>query len=585
MSNDTAQRNSKPLIGLSASAGIGFGTAVVLERPDLTISARETVDPSSEQGRLHHAFQTAAAELARLTDQAKSELGQELAHILRSQQTLAEDESMLEEVAAEIIEHLVSAEEATRRVFERYHNLFEELADDAYNKQRVADLDDVGDRILRTLLGVETVDLTAVAAGSVIVASDLSPSETATMPRDHVSAIVTEHGGITSHVAILAKGLGIPAAVGVAGATGAVASGQTVALDASEPETARFYVAPDKRQTEDLERKRTDLAERQKEIQKSAGLPSETTDGRLVTLSANIGSRADVEEARKRGAESVGLYRTEFLFMQGRVLPDEETQYRAYREAAEAFSPGMVIFRTLDVGGDKDLPALEMPAEENPFLGRRAIRISLARPELLLAQLRAVLRASAWGTVKLMFPMVSSLGEIRKLTSYVNEAKESLDRDGFDFDGKMETGIMVEVPSAVLMAPEFAKEVDFFSIGTNDLTQYLLAADRLNEGVREYYASFHPALFRAIQRVVEAAHREESWVGVCGELGGNPLALPILLGLGVDELSMAPSHIAQARHLIRSSSLAEAEQLSSAVLRCETDQDVLQLARSFANRR
>ncbi|MFW6339025.1 MAG: phosphoenolpyruvate--protein phosphotransferase [Alkalispirochaetaceae bacterium] len=568
--------------GVSASPGMAHGKAVVYLPQDLSFQPHSVTDTRAEADRLSNAVESAIDELVRLKERVLKEMGEEFAHIFRSQQTILEDDSIIGEVKEKIAEEKWCAEEAVRQVFTAYLEMFEELGDDDYNKARMADLEDVHKRLLRNLLGKAEVDLSDLADRTVIVAQELYPSDTAVMNTDQVCGMITERGGITSHVAILAKNLGVPAAVAVPDATKAISENDEIYLDATDPDEARVYINPDGTRLRRLEEERRRHEERRKVLTEEKKLEPVTPDGRRITVSVNIGSVEEIESARANGAKSVGLFRSEFLFMKGKILPDEEKQFEAYKRAVEAFPEGFVILRTLDIGGDKPVESISIPEEENPFLGYRAVRISLAKPALFKQQLRAALRASVFGTLKVMFPMVSGPNEVNSILRVLNEVRRELDNEGVSYDPEMEVGIMVEIPSAVFMADELLEGIDFMSIGTNDLTQYLLAADRMNENIREYYQPFHPAVFRAIARVVDAAHARGKWVGVCGELGGMPLAMPALLGLGVDELSMSPQTVPEAIHTIRHVRYESARELAGRLLRMSEEPEIKELLRKAA---
>jgi phosphotransferase system enzyme I (PtsI) len=423
------------------------------------------------------------------------------------------------------------------------------------------------------------MNLSAMPSGSIVVARELFPSDTAIMDTEKVAGLITEAGGATSHVAILANNLGIPAAVGVGGAMDAIRNNDIVVMDTSGSEDARVYVNPKDALLRELNRKQAVIEKHKARVLAEIDKPSVTRDGRAIRLSANVGSTGELKPARAAGAGSIGLYRTEFLFMNSPALPAEEEQYRAYRAVAEAFTDGFVIIRTLDLGGDKNLPALPLPKEDNPSLGNRALRLTLSRPELFLAQLRAILRAGVHGNLKVMFPMVSGVRDLDAAMGFLDEARSQLDRIGEPYDRCMEIGIMVEIPSAVWSAEALARRVSFFSIGTNDLTQYLLAADRLNSGVSDYYRIFDPSVFRSVRQVVEAAESHGRWVGVCGELAGNPLATALLVGLGITELSMSPRALGEASWIIRNLEWSGAKILAERVLEMDTDDEIRALLR------
>ncbi|TVQ26960.1 MAG: phosphoenolpyruvate--protein phosphotransferase [Spirochaetaceae bacterium] len=560
--------------GATASPGIASGTAARYEQPDLQFVPADPVSVEAEVQRLKNAASSAVNELTALQEAVRGRLGDDFAHIFRSQQTIAEDDAILAEVIEVISETSVSAETALTRVFDAYASMFNELADDDYNKSRGADIHDVYRRILRCLLGVPEISLSSMEPGSIVIAEDLLPSDTATMDTEHILALVTERGGPTSHVAILSRNLGIPAAVAVQGVLDGVQNGDDLVLDATDPGHAFLVVNPDDAKQSELLQRAETYRFRQERSAAYVGRQPVTVDGHEIEFSVNIGSTAELGPAREAGARSVGLYRSEFLFLNASRLPDEEEQFEAYRAAVKRFSDGYVVVRTLDIGGDKQIAGLPLPAEDNPFLGNRGLRLCLSRPDLFRTQIRAVLRASAFGDLRLMFPMVAGLNELDEAMQIISEERESLDSLGTAYNPTMQIGVMIEVPSAVLLADELAKRVDFFSIGTNDLTQYLLAADRLNERVARYYRKFDPAVFRAILQVVQAAHRHECWVGICGELGGDPRAVPALMGLGVDELSMSKGALAEATYAICTSDYGAAQGLADRVIRAETDAEI-----------
>lgn len=572
------------LYGISASAGLSEGRSVAYFEPDLDIKSRPVKDIGEEEARLLGALNASISELVEIKERMRSGAGDEFAHIFRSQQTIVEDETLVGEIRETILSQEVSAEQAVKLVFESYIALFDELGDDDYNKARVADLSDVYRRVLKQLLGVESRDLTRLPAGSIVVSEDLLPSDTAMMDRTCVAGFVTSRGGMTSHVAILAKSLGIPAVVGVERALERIPDGSRVFIDSRSSSGAEVYVEPDKETVSRLHDEKSRYDNYVKELEQEKELEPLTQDGRSVVVSGNLGSDSELGEAVQHGLSSIGLFRTEFLFLKSSSLPSEDKQFNAYRSVAKGVAPGMVIFRTLDVGGDKPITYMNLPEEKNPFLGVRAIRISLKDVESFKVQLRAILRSSVHGNVKVMFPMVSGLNEVRRLKEIVTAVEEELRAEEVHYDDRMEVGIMVEIPSAVLMADDLAKEVDFMSIGTNDLTQYLLAADRMNENVRDYYEPFHPAVFRSIKQVTNAMHGEDKWVGVCGELGGMAEVIPVLVGLGVDELSMTPQLIPEAIHTIRGTMFKDAVGLAEQVLEQNDAADIRRLLTEYWQR-
>ena len=562
------------LEGLTASGGISRGVGVVFVRPSFPYYSGCVGDPKEERERFLYAVEASVVELVALQDKTRQVFGEEYAHIFRSQQTIIEDAELLTDVARHIGERRVCAESAMQSVFDLYRQAFHELDDGEYNKDRLVDINDVHTRLLRNLLGMPEVNLMDVPPSTVVVAQELYPSDTALMDTTRVVAIVTERGGIASHVAILAKNLGIPAVVKATGAVSRIEDNDTVIVDASYGSKALVYVNPDTETERQLERQEELVARHRKLVAPYRTLRAITTDGVPITLSANVGSTAELIPAQKAGSTSIGLYRSEFLFLNSPKLPDEETQYRAYRRAVELFHEGFVVIRTLDAGGDKQVPAIPIAREDNPFLGQRGIRLSLARPELLRTQLKAILRASAHGPIKLMFPLIGGVVDLERALSVLEEEKAGLRERGVGFDERMEVGIAIEVPSAVWVAEALARRVDFFSVGTNDLTQYLMAADRLNSEIEEYYRSFDPSVFRAIRAIVVAAQRHSCWVGVCGELGGDPVAIPALVGLGVTELSMSPPLLSEATWLIRHSSMEENERVARTVLSLDSHREI-----------
>lgn len=577
-------RRQVELSGTVASPGIASGRVFIYTTPDLSYEERGAQDIGHELERLQTAIIEAIAELAQLKERTRDSLGEEFAHIFRSQQTIAEDESILGEVEEQIRETEICAEAAVDRVYGAYRAMFDELGDGDYNKARAADLEDVHKRILRRLLGLPERDLSAIHDGAIVVAHDLVPSDTALLDPARVRAIVTEAGGPSSHVAILAKTMAIPGAVTVKKLLESIGEGDELFLDTTG-EVARIVINPSRELRFDFEETERRYRNRQSKIERYRGLPPETPDGMKIVLSANVGSSTDLAPARDAGAASVGLYRSEFLFLHAGALPDEQRQYDAYRQAAETFTDGFVIVRTLDVGGDKQVPSLPLPEEVNPFLGKRALRLSLDRPDLFRTQLRAILRASNHGNMKIMFPMVGGVPELDAALALLEEAKTELLQTGESFDPDLEVGIMIEVPSAVWVADALAKRVSFFSIGTNDLTQYLLAADRLNGGVQEYYRVYDPSVFRAIAEVCTAARRNKRWVGVCGELGGDPRAIPALIGLGVTELSMNAQAHAEATWVVRSTPLSEAKALAERVLSLDSHTQIHALLGEYQSER
>lgn len=565
--------SERVLRGVAAAAGAVVGPAFVYREGQPEVAAQPAGTPDEERARYEAARSRAEAELNQLAERADEQARE----ILTAHQLMLQDPE-LQNLVEEGIQAGQPAEAAVRAAVEQFAGMLEAL-DDEYLRERAADVRDVGRRLVAALTG-RTVGI-VLRQPAVVVARDLAPTDTIGIDRDLLLGIVTEQGGPTSHTSILARSWGIPAVVAAAGVLDAAADGMTVALDGDtgevvlDPgaETRSRYEAAMARAREQAERDRAE-----------ASLPAETPDGVRVELAANAGSPAEVAFAMEKGAEGVGLLRSEFLFMGRESAPTEEEQYQAYAEALQNANGQRVIIRTLDIGGDKDVPYLGLPKEENPFLGVRALRLCFRRPELFRTQLRALLRASVHGRLAIMFPMVNGLADLRRAREALAEARRSLEAEGHRVADQYEVGIMVEIPSAALLADHLAPEVDFFSIGTNDLVQYTLAVDRGNPELAEMYQPYHPAVLRLIDRVVQAAHAAGKWVGVCGEMGGLPEGALLLLGLGVDELSMAPALLPRIRRLVRSTPAAEARALAQQCLTAGTPEEVLALVEPVVRR-
>lgn len=565
--------SERVLRGVAAAAGAVVGPAFVYREGQPEVAAQPAGTPDEERARYEAARSRAEAELNQLAERADEQARE----ILTAHQLMLQDPE-LQNLVEEGIQAGQPAEAAVRAAVEQFAGMLEAL-DDEYLRERAADVRDVGRRLVAALTG-RTVGI-VLRQPAVVVARDLAPTDTIGIDRDLLLGIVTEQGGPTSHTSILARSWGIPAVVAAAGVLDAADDGMTVALDGDtgevvlDPgaETRSRYEAAMARAREQAERDRAE-----------ASLPAETPDGVRVELAANAGSPAEVAFAMEKGAEGVGLLRSEFLFMGRESAPTEEEQYQAYAEALQNANGQRVIIRTLDIGGDKDVPYLGLPKEENPFLGVRALRLCFRRPELFRTQLRALLRASVHGRLAIMFPMVNGLADLRRAREALAEARRSLEAEGHRVADQYEVGIMVEIPSAALLADHLAPEVDFFSIGTNDLVQYTLAVDRGNPELAEMYQPYHPAVLRLIDRVVQAAHAAGKWVGVCGEMGGLPEGALLLLGLGVDELSMAPALLPRIRRLVRSTPAAEARALAQQCLTVGTPEEVLALVEPVVRR-
>lgn len=569
-----ASREDGALQGIPASPGVAVGPAA-LYRPRLPeVVARQVDAPAEEWRRLQEAVDTARLEIDALHRRATSQVGQSEAAIFEAHLLFLEDPTTLEATRELIFGESLNAEAAWQRETAALAAAYAGMEDE-YMQARAADIEDVGQRVLRRLMGVEPPSLD-FAEPSILIAADLTPSDTARLDPRRVLAICTELGGATAHSAILARALGIPAVVGLGHNVWQVGDGQPIAVDG---DGGVLWPEPDAAQLKAFAARRDAWQEAQRQAKVAGQAAAVTRDGVAVEIAANIGSPNDVGAALEYGAEGVGLFRTEFLFMDREQAPTEEEQYEAYLRAARQMGDRPLVIRTLDVGGDKPLPYLDLGEEANPFLGWRAIRFCLQRPDIFLPQLRAILRASCDRStplnVKIMFPMVGTVTELRAAKEMLDEARRQLRGEGTDFNEAMEVGIMIEVPSAVAVADQLAREVDFFSIGTNDLTQYVMAADRGNARVAALASALQPAVLRNVRDAAEAAHAAGIWIGMCGELAGNPLATPVLLGLGLDELSMSAPAIPAVKEAVRGLTMADARRIAGEVLACDSVEAVL----------
>lgn len=561
------------LQGVAAASGVAVGPALVYREGQPETAARQAATPDEELARYAAACRRAEEELDALAGRADAQARD----ILTAHQLMLQDPELHNLVEAAIREGQ-PAEAAVRTAVEQFAGMLEAL-DDEYLRERAADVRDVGRRLVAALTG-RTVGI-VLREPAVVVARDLAPTDTIGLDRSLLLGIVTEQGGPTSHTTILARSWGIPAVVATPGVLDAAVDGMTVALDGDTGEVVLDPAAETRSRYEAALARAREQAERDRA---EALLPAETPDGVRVELAANAGSPAEVAFAMEKGAEGVGLLRSEFLFMGRDAAPTEEEQFQAYAEALRNAGGKRVIIRTLDIGGDKDVPYLGLAKEENPFLGVRALRLCFQRPELFRTQLRALLRASVHGRLAIMFPMVSGLADLRRAQEALAEARRSLEAEGHPVADDYEVGIMVEIPSAALLADHLAPEVDFFSIGTNDLVQYTLAVDRGNPELADMYQPWHPAVLRLIDQVVKAAHAAGKWVGVCGEMGGLPEGALLLLGLGVDELSMSPALLPRIRRLVRATPAEEARALAQRCLSLGTPEEVLALVEPLVRR-
>ncbi len=565
----------KRLEGIAASRGIAIGPAFLYRQVNLDFERREIDDPEAEWERFESAAEKAKEQLRDIESQTEETVGSDEAALFEAHRMMLEDPDLLEQVRQTIEEERVNAEAAIRDASESYAHMLEAL-DSEYMKARAADVRDVANRVLRLLLGKVESPSEGLTEPSIVLARDLAPSDTALMDKSLVLGFCTAEGGPTSHTAILARGLGIPAIVGAELEILAIAEGTRLVLDGVE---GTLIVEPDEETVAEYEGQQQTMSDILEGAREKAGEPAITEEGYRVEVVANIGNVAGAEAALENGAEGVGLLRTEFLYLERDHLPDEEEQYEAYRAILETMGDRPVILRTLDIGGDKELPYMEMPAEMNPFLGVRALRLALKRPELLKPQLRAALRAGVGHDLKIMFPMVAMIDELRRARALLDECRAELEEEGQAVAEELEIGIMIEIPSAAMMADQLATMADFFSIGTNDLSQYTMAADRTNPDVAPMASGFQPAVLRLVRNVIQAAHAKGKWVGLCGELAGDPLAIPILLGLGLDEFSMNPPAIPLAKQIIRTLSLEETKALAEEALEQEDPEAVKALVR------
>ena len=565
--------------GIAASPGIVFGKALVLKEEPIVLNTQKiSADQiDAEVAKFYAGREKTAAQLNSIHEKALRTLGAEKAAIFEGHLMILEDEELEEEILAYLKENLVTADVATNKIIDQQVAVLSEI-DDEYLKERAGDIRDIGNRLLRNILGMHIVDLGDIQEESILVAYDLTPSETAQLNLDKVLGFITDIGGRTSHTSIMARSLELPAIVGTNDITAHVKTGDLVILDAI---SNQIHINPSETEIAAFKAQQEKLAAEKAELAKLKELPAETLDGHRIEVAGNIGTIRDVDGVLRNGGESVGLYRTEFLFMDRASLPGEEEQFEAYKEIVEAMEGKQVVLRTMDIGGDKELPYLDLPKEMNPFLGWRAVRIGLTRREILDTQLRAVLRASAFGKLAVMFPMIISVEEIRELKSIVAELKAQLRAEGHAFDENLQLGVMVETPSAAVNARHLAKEVDFFSIGTNDLTQYTLAVDRGNEIIAHLYNPLTPSVLNLIKQVIDAAHAEGKWTGMCGELAGDVRATALLLGMGLDEFSMSAISVPHVKKLARSISYADAKALADEALAQPTAADIERLVNDF----
>lgn len=558
------------LSGIAASNGIAIAKAYRLIEPDLKVEKKSIENTAEEIARFRAAVDMSKSELQHIREKAAKDLGEDKAAIFDAHLLVISDPELLGPIEDKIKSENVNAEIALKETADMFIMMFEQM-DNEYMRERAADIRDVTKRLLAHLLGVQIPNPSMIAEEVIVISEDLTPSDTAQLNRQFVKGFTTDIGGRTSHSAIMARSMEIPAVVGTKEATKTIQNGDIVIVDGLN---GQVHINPTLEIIEQYEKEAQAYEAQKAEWAKLVNEQTISKDGHHVELVANIGTPKDLEGVINNGGEGVGLYRTEFLYMGREQLPTEEEQFEAYKAVLEGLKGKPVVVRTLDIGGDKELPYLNLPKEMNPFLGYRAIRLCLDQQEIFRTQLRALLRASQYGDLKIMFPMIATLGEFRQAKAILEEEKQQLLANGVTVAQGIEVGIMVEIPSTAVMADTFAKEVDFFSIGTNDLIQYTMAADRMNERVSYLYQPYNPAILRLVKMVIDAAHKEGKWAGMCGEMAGDEIAIPVLLGLGLDEFSMSATSILRARSLISKLSKEEMEALSLSVLNLETNEDV-----------
>ena len=566
------------LKGTNASSGIGIGNAVIVEEKELVIK-RETVrDTAAEVERFKGALDLTLKKTEELAADLATRVGEKEAEIMQGHMMLLMDPMLTGEIETAITGESICAEYAIEQVCTTYADLFASM-DDELMQQRATDMRDIKTRMQRELLGVESVDIASLPAGTILVAKDLTPSMTAGIKPENVAGIVTELGGKTSHSAILARALEIPAVVAVPDLMNQVENGHVIVLDGSE---GTVYIDPDQNVVDDFSAKREKFLKEKKELEQYIGKPTVTKDGVRIELVANIGKPEDLEKVLQYDGEGVGLFRTEFLFMDRTAMPTEEEQFEAYKTVAEGLKGKPVIIRTLDIGGDKEIPYMGLTKDENPFLGYRAIRFCLDRKDdVYKPQLRALLRASAYGNIKIMVPMVTCIEELREAKALIEEIKKELDEQNIPYKKDIEVGIMVETAAASLMADVFAKEAAFFSIGTNDLTQYTMSVDRGNDKVSYLYSTFNPAVLRSIKRIITCGREAGIMVGMCGEAASDPLMIPLLLAFGLNEFSMSASAILYSRKLITGYSTQELQAVADKAMSFAPAAEVESYMREF----
>lgn len=567
------------LKGVGVSPGIAIGRVFLKEDIAIEIKNETIQNPEEEIKRFKDAIEKSKQQLQELYEYALKKVGKHEAQVFAAHTMILEDEELIEKVNEKIRTEFKNVEWALKEASDEYISIFEAM-DNEYLKERALDIRDVTLRMLRNLLGIEDNSLVLLKEPVIIVAKDLTPSDTAQMDKDKVLGFITEEGGKTSHSAIIARSLEIPAVAGLDSITLQVKHGDTIAFDGTE---GKVYINPDEKTIELFKEKKERFEQRIQLFAKLKNSEAITKDNVRLEVACNIGKPADVDRVIEKNADGIGLFRSEFLYMNRNDFPSEEEQFNAYKTVAQRMKEKPVVIRTFDIGGDKELSYLDFPKEMNPFLGCRAIRFCLGRIDLFKTQLRAILRASVFGNIKIMFPMISVFDELVHAKQILEEVKESLRNEGIAFNENMEVGMMIETPSAALLADIFAKHVDFFSIGTNDLIQYTLAVDRLNPHVSHLYSPYNPSVLRSIKNIIDAAHRENIWVGMCGEAASDPKLVPVLIGMGLDEFSMNPASVLEVKWMIRQHSREEMKAVAEQVLKFATADEIERFLESNDN--
>lgn len=568
---------AKVLKGIGASDGIALGKVLLLKEEQLVIPNDKTKDIEEEIQKFEQGVQSSLKDLKNLVEITTAKLGSEKAAIFGAHEEIVQDPTIAQDVEELIKNEQKNATQAVKEVFDKYHETFLQM-DDPYFKERASDVNDVANRLIKHLLGVKIVDLSTIDEEVIIVSDDLTPSQTAQLDKKFVKGFATNIGGRTSHAAIMARSLELPAVLGLKSITQTVTDGAMISVNGT---TGEVMIELDANDVAAIKKNQVEFEKNQTLLKSYVDQPSITRDQHKVLIEANIGKPADCEAVLKSGGEGIGLFRSEFLYMENDHFPTEEEQFQAYKEVVDQMHGNLVVIRTLDIGGDKKLSYYQFPAEMNPFLGYRAIRFCLDHPDIFRTQLRALLRASAFGPLGIMFPMIATIDEFNQAKALVEECKAELSAAKVEFDQKVQIGMMVEIPAAAVNAKNFAKVADFFSIGTNDLVQYSMAADRMNQSVAYLYQTLNPSLLNLIKMTIDGAHAENKWVGMCGEMAGDQLAVPLLLGMGLDAFSMSATSILRARSIINNLDYKSAQTLVNQALMLSTNKEVESLVQAF----